>query len=83
MSGSVGSPVDEDIFDNFFFNGAVMYEDYGDTIESLGSIFQVSGYEVRFFDFQVYFTVELYDGRRVTFFLIFDQDTLQFSGASG
>jgi hypothetical protein len=83
MSGDIGGPVDEDIFDNFLFNGAAIFEDYSNTVQSLDSIDRVISHEVRFFDFEVYFTVRLYDGRQVTFFLIFDQDTLQFSGAFG
>lgn len=83
MGGTLGVPVDIDAFNSFLFNGAAIYEDYGNQVQTLESIVQVKSFEVRFFDMEVYFTVELSDGREVVFYLIFDQDTLQFSGAMG
>jgi hypothetical protein len=83
ISGDLGGPIDEHMVSNFLFNGAAMYTDYGNQIQTLDSIFRVIRYEVDFFDLEVYFTVELYDGREVVFYLMFDQDTLQFTGAFG
>jgi len=83
MSDGLGRPVEEDIFNNFLFNGAIMYEDYSNTITGIDEIKRVVNYEVRFFDSEIYFRVELFDGREVVFFLMFDQDTLEFVGAFG
>jgi hypothetical protein len=83
IAGYVGLPLDSEIIDNFLFNGAVMYDDYGNTIQRLDSIRRVLSHEVLFFDMEIYIRVELYDGREVGFYLLFDQDTLLFTGAFG
>ncbi|MBT3271880.1 MAG: hypothetical protein HN368_01900, partial [Spirochaetales bacterium] len=80
-------PVDQlmslEMFNLFFFNGALMYDDYGNTITQLSDIVRVVEYEIQYKNMQVHLTVELDDGRNVGFNLMFDQETLQFSGPFG
>ena len=38
MSGTLGDPIDENAFNNFLFNGAAMYEDYANKVQTLDSI---------------------------------------------
>lgn len=83
MTEDFGGPITEEGVDNFLFNGAAMYDDYSNTISRLDEIKRVISYDVRFFDSEIHFAVELEDGREVLFFLMFDQDTLQFVGAFG
>ena len=79
----IGEPIDLETFNSFFFNGALMYENYENVIYSLESVVRVVGYEIYLFDMEIFMSVELDDGRTVDFYLMFDPDTLQFSGPFG
>ena len=83
MTEDFGGQITEESVNNFLFNGACMYEDYGNTISRLDEIVRVVSFEVSFFDSEIFYVVELKDKREVVFFLMFDQDTLQFVGAFG
>lgn len=81
--GFAFEPLNQEIFDVFFFNGAVIYEDYNNTVVGLGSIVDVVDYGIDDVENVVYFIVLLDDQREVKFSIMFDPETLFFFGPFG
>ena len=83
MMGVLGEPISPDIFNGFFFNGMLMYDDYPNSIPDLESIQEVLEFGVDFFLLEIHFTVRLRDRREVGFTIMFEEETLQFNGPLG
>ena len=72
-----------DVFNSFFFNGAVMYTDYKNTISDLYEITDVLHFEHDPEMGEVFIVVLLRDGREVSFSIMIDPTTYLFFGAFG
>ena len=72
-----------DIFNNFFFNGAVIYTDYKNHISDLYDIEEVLYYEYNPEMGSIFIEVLLRDGREVSFSVSVDPYTHLFYGPFG
>ena len=83
LMGEYPSWLAADTVSALLFNGAAMYDDYENTIDSIADIESVIDYWVDDDVGMASFRVLLIDGREVRFSLFLDFGTLDFSGAFG
>ncbi len=83
MMGASSEPINLQIFDALVFNGAVLYEDYGNQVPGLNAIVSVADYGIEEGENRLFFVVRLDDRREVRFAILFDPGTLLFFGAFG
>ena len=76
-------PMNPERFDQFFFNGAIMYDDYRNQIPDLESIAEVVEFGVDEDAEVARFVVRLRDGRTVGFIVMYDTSSMIFRGALG
>lgn len=81
--GLLGLPLKLEGFNTFFFNGAVIYDDYRNQISSLEEIEEVIDYFIDEKESALHISARLSNGRVIGFSLLFSPETLFLWGPAG